>query len=177
MGSIPILFNLIINMLNINSILKVKDNSGLKYIKVIKILGNSFRKNIKLGDILITSIFLKKKIKKKGKTIKKMFKSKINPVVLLTTKKTFFRKDNSKIRYDKTTVVFFGIKIRKIDVKDKRRKFKLKINVPVLNEFLYKGVERNLEEQKKLLLDNKTLVVREYKQGALQLVYYSKNKL
>ncbi len=164
-------------MLNINSILKVKDNSGLKYIKVIKILGNSFRKNIKLGDILITSIFLKKKIKKKGKTIKKMFKSKINPVVLLTTKKTFFRKDNSKIRYDKTTVVFFGIKIRKIDVKDKRRKFKLKINVPVLNEFLYKGVERNLEEQKKLLLDNKTLVVREYKQGALQLVYYSKNKL
>lgn len=164
-------------MLNSNSILLVKDNSGLKYVRTIKILGGSLKKNIRIGDILITSIFLKKKIKIKKKNIKKILTSNINSVVLVTTKKIFFRKDNSKVKFDKTSVILFNLKIRKLDVKDKRRKIKVKIDVPIIKEFLYKGSERNLDHQKQNILVNKTTKIKEYKQGALQLVYYTKNRI
>ena len=62
-------------MIKVNSFLKVADNSGVKVVKCIKILGGYKKKTAKIGDIIIVTVkeirdkTLKKRIKLQRKDI------------------------------------------------------------------------------------------------------------
>ena len=43
------------------AIFKVADNSGFKFLKMFKVLGGSYRKTCKIGDVIVTSAQMKKK--------------------------------------------------------------------------------------------------------------------
>lgn len=136
-------------MINTLTILSVKDNSSLKYIKVIKILGNtSFKATATLGDLVISSIYERKKINIKEK--KKAIKNVINKMLIISIKKPFLRKDGSFILYDKSCCIFFNNDIKSMDIKDKRQKINLKIFVPILKEFNSKGYKQVLYSAKKI---------------------------
>ena len=58
-------------MIQVQTILKVADNSGAKTVKCIKILGGFKRKYAKLGDIIVVSIQSLRDTNKKHSKIKK----------------------------------------------------------------------------------------------------------
>jgi large subunit ribosomal protein L14 len=88
-------------MLFIESKIKVADNSGAKNIKIIKALGSSEKKKIRLNDIVIVivrNLILNKKVQKK----------KIYYGLILSTKYKNFRKDGSFIRFDRNRIILFS---------------------------------------------------------------------
>jgi large subunit ribosomal protein L14 len=54
-------------MVTLGTYLHVADNSGVRLVSCVKILGNTYKKNAKLGDLLIVSI---KRVKKSVPFIK-----------------------------------------------------------------------------------------------------------
>lgn len=58
-------------MIQQQTILKVADNSGAKYVKCIKVLGGFKRKTAFLGDLIIVSI---QQLRNKSKTTSKVLK-------------------------------------------------------------------------------------------------------
>lgn len=127
-------------MIYTNSLIYIKDNSGIKYVKTIKLLSNS--KNIKIGDVIVTSIYERKKIDIKIK--KKMFKQNINKALIITTRKSFKKKDGSFVKYDQTTGVMFNSEIKNLDIKDKKKKIKFKVFAPIIKELKYKNCNQIL---------------------------------
>lgn len=120
-------------MIYLQSILTVKDNSGLKYVKVIKLLGNSsFKKQVNIGDLVITSIYERKKTDLKEK--KKIIKKTINKALVVSTKKPFERKDGVFVKYDKSSCIMFNSEIKDLDIYDKKKKVNLKLFVPIIKE-------------------------------------------
>ena len=58
-------------MIQQQTILKVSDNTGVKKVKCLKILGGLKRKRINLGDIIAVSVITKRSFKKNTLKIKK----------------------------------------------------------------------------------------------------------
>lgn len=136
-------------MIYIKSILPIKDNSGLKSIKVIKLLGNnSFKKQLTIGDLIVTSIYERKKLNLREK--KKIIKTKINKALIVSTKQPFFRKDGTIVKYDKSSCILFNSEIQGLDIFDKRKKVNLKVFVPIIKEFSTKGYKQILYYAKKI---------------------------
>lgn len=81
--------------------LKVADNTGVKEIACIKVLGGSKRRYARLGDIIIASV----KIALPNSEIKK--KSVVRAVVVRTRKEQK-RKDGSTIRFDDNAAVLIN---------------------------------------------------------------------
>ena len=77
-------------MIQPQTILTVKDNSGAKLVKCIKILGGFKRKFAKIGDIIIISI---QKLKNKSKTITKIKKGEMYRALIIKTKRQIKKKD------------------------------------------------------------------------------------
>lgn len=120
-------------MIYLKSILTVKDNSGLKYVKVIKLLGNSsFKKQVNIGDLVVTSIYERKKVDLKEK--KKLIKKTINKALIVSTKQPFARKDGVFVKYDKSSCIMFNSDIKDLDIHDKKKKVNLKLFVPIIKE-------------------------------------------
>lgn len=120
-------------MIYLKSILAVKDNSGLKYVKVIKLLGNSsFKKQVNIGDLIVTSIYERKKIDLREK--KKIIKKTINKALIVSTKKPFQRKDGVFVKYDKSSCIIFNSDVKELDIHDKKKKVNLKLFVPIIKE-------------------------------------------
>ena len=77
---------MILNETNLN----IVDNSGVKIIKCIKVLGGSKRKAAKIGEIIIGAI-------QKRDYTKTLIKSKIYPTVILATRKKYKRKSIEEV--------------------------------------------------------------------------------
>lgn len=85
-------------MIQVESMLKVADNSGAKLIKCFKVLGGTRRRYAGLGDIVVASV---KSAEPRG-AVKKGDKVK---AVIVRQVKAYRRKDNSYIRFDENAAV------------------------------------------------------------------------
>lgn len=85
-------------MIQVESKLRVADNTGAKVVQCIKVLGGTRRRYASVGDIIVVAV--KQAIP--GGIAKK---SDISKAVIVRTKKEVGRKDGSYIRFDENAVV------------------------------------------------------------------------
>ena len=85
-------------MIQVESNLKVADNTGAKRIKCIKVLGGSWRKYANIGDIIVASV----KDATPGGVVKK---GDVVKCVIVRTKRGVRRNDGSYIRFDENAAV------------------------------------------------------------------------
>ena len=86
------------NMIQAGTNLKVADNSGAKFIRVIKVLGGSRRRYARIGDIVTVSV----KVAEPRKIVKK---KDVVKAVIVRQKKALRRADGSYIRFDENAAV------------------------------------------------------------------------
>lgn len=79
-------------MIQQQTILKVADNSGAKYVKCIKVLGGFKRKTAFLGDLIIVSV---QQLRNKSKTTSKVLKGDVYKALILRTKQKVKKKDGT----------------------------------------------------------------------------------
>jgi large subunit ribosomal protein L14 len=85
-------------MIQMQTRLKVADNTGAKEVMCIKVIGGSKRRYASLGDIIICSV----KTAIPGGNAKK---KEIIRAVVVRVKKDYLRKDGSTIKFDDNAVV------------------------------------------------------------------------
>ena len=85
------------------TILNVCDNSGVKWVQCIKVLGGKPRTFGKPGDIIVVSI-------KKTKSLSKIKKKDIYKAIIVRVKKKICREDGSSISFSKNSVVLLNAK-------------------------------------------------------------------
>ena len=85
-------------MIQMESYLKVADNTGAKEIHCIRVLGGSFRRDGSIGDIIVASV----KSATPGGTVKKGDEVK---AVIVRTKRGVRREDGSYVRFDENAAV------------------------------------------------------------------------
>ena len=85
-------------MVQPQTILKVADNSGAKRIMCIRILGGSFRRSGKIGDIIVASV----KTATPGGAVKK---GDVVKAVIVRTAKGVSRPDGSYVKFDDNAAV------------------------------------------------------------------------
>ena len=85
-------------MIQVESMLKVADNTGAKRVMCIKVLGGSKRKYANIGDVIVASV----KDATPGGVVKK---GEIIRCVIVRTKKGVKRPDGSHIRFDENAAV------------------------------------------------------------------------
>lgn len=72
-------------MIQQQTVLKVSDNSGAKYVKCIKVLGGFKRKFAYIGDVIVVSVI---KLRNKSKFNSKVKKGEVYKALVLKTKKS-----------------------------------------------------------------------------------------
>ncbi len=85
-------------MIQVQSRLKVADNTGAKEIMCIKVLGGSWRKYANIGDIIVASV----KNATPGGVVKK---GDVVKCVIVRTKRGVRRQDGSYIKFDENAAV------------------------------------------------------------------------
>lgn len=85
-------------MIQTQTMLNVADNSGVKKVLCIKVLGGSRKRYAYIGDIVICSV-------KEVIAMSKIIKGSIVKAVVVRTRKATRRKDGSYIRFDDNSVV------------------------------------------------------------------------
>jgi len=85
-------------MIQVQSTLKVADNTGAKKIMCIKVLGGSWRKYANIGDVIVASV----KDATPGGVVKK---GDIVKCVVVRSKRGVRRADGSYIRFDENAAV------------------------------------------------------------------------
>jgi large subunit ribosomal protein L14 len=85
-------------MIQVQSKLKVADNTGAKEIMCIKVLGGSWRKYANIGDVIVASV----KNATPGGVVKK---GDVVKCVIVRTRKGVRRADGSYIRFDENAAV------------------------------------------------------------------------
>ena len=85
-------------MVQMQTRLKVADNTGAKEVMCIKVIGGSKRRYASLGDIIICSV----KVAMPGGNAKK---KEVIRAVIVRIKKDYMRKDGSTIKFDDNAVV------------------------------------------------------------------------
>jgi len=85
-------------MIQVESRLKVADNSGAREVLCIKVLGGTRRRYARIGDIIVVSV--KEAIP--GGTVKK---SDVRRAVVVRTRKELNRSDGSSVRFDDNAAV------------------------------------------------------------------------
>ena len=85
-------------MIQVQTMLKVADNTGAKEIMCIKVLGGSWRKYANIGDIIVASV----KNATPGGVVKK---GEVVKCVIVRTRKGVRRPDGSYIRFDENAAV------------------------------------------------------------------------
>jgi len=90
-------------MIQPRTILKVIDNSGAKTVRCFRVLGGSYKKYARIGDIIVASVQVAEPRKevKKGDVVK---------ALVVWQKKPYRRKDGSYIRFDENAVVLINEK-------------------------------------------------------------------
>ncbi|PIE53540.1 50S ribosomal protein L14 [Candidatus Fermentibacteria bacterium] len=85
-------------MIQVESRLKVADNSGAREVLCIKVLGGTRRRYARIGDIIVVTV--KEAIP--GGTVKK---SDVRRAVVVRTRKELNRPDGSSVRFDDNAAV------------------------------------------------------------------------
>jgi large subunit ribosomal protein L14 len=85
-------------MIQMQTNLDVADNSGARRLKVIRVLGGSYRRYASIGDIVVASVkeAIPGGVVKEGEVVK---------AVIVRTKKEVRRADGSAIRFDSNAAV------------------------------------------------------------------------
>ena len=85
-------------MIQMQTRMKVADNSGAKEVMCIKVLGGSKRRTASVGDIIVVSV-------KSALPTSKVKKGEVAKAVIVRTKKEIRRADGSYIRFDDNAAV------------------------------------------------------------------------
>ena len=85
-------------MIQMESYLKVADNTGAKEIHCIRVLGGSKRKYGNIGDVIVASV----RKAAPGGTVKK---GDVVKAVIVRTKRGFRREDGTYVRFDENAAV------------------------------------------------------------------------
>ncbi|MFH1413093.1 MAG: 50S ribosomal protein L14 [bacterium] len=92
-------------MIQVETMLKVADNSGAKKVKCIKVLGGNKKRYARVGDVIIITV----KQAVPHATVKK---SDVLPAVVVRTKKEIARKDGTYVRFDENACVIIDKKTK-----------------------------------------------------------------
>ncbi len=85
-------------MIQVETRLKVADNSGAKEVQCIKVLGGSKRKYARVGDVIVVAV-------KDAIPSSNIKKGSVQKAVVVRTAKEFGRKDGSFIRFSDNAAV------------------------------------------------------------------------
>ncbi len=85
-------------MIQMQTRMRVADNSGAKEVQCIKVIGGSKRRTASVGDIVVVSI-------KSALPTSKVKKGEVAKAVIVRTKKQIRRADGSYIRFDDNAAV------------------------------------------------------------------------
>ena len=85
-------------MIQVQTELKVADNTGARIVECIKVLGGSKRRYASVGDIIVVSV---KEVIPNGK----VKKGSVHKAVVVRTKKAIHRNDGSKVKFDNNAAV------------------------------------------------------------------------
>ena len=85
-------------MIQMESYLKVADNTGAKEIKCIRVLGGSKRRYANIGDVIVASV----RKAAPGGTVKK---GDVVKAVIVRTKRGIRREDGTYVRFDENAAV------------------------------------------------------------------------
>lgn len=88
-------------MIQLQTMLKVADNTGAKSVQCIKVLGGTRRRYARIGDIVVVAV---KEATPKGVVKKKA----VERAVVVRSRKEVRRKDGSYIRFDENAVVIIN---------------------------------------------------------------------
>ncbi len=88
-------------MLQMQTILKVADNSGAKKLYCVKVLGGSKRKFAGIGDVIVVSV-------KEAIPASKVKKGDVHRAVIVRTVKEIKRPDGSLIKFDDNAAVLIN---------------------------------------------------------------------
>lgn len=88
-------------MIQMQTRMKVADNSGAKEVQCIKVLGGSKRRTASIGDIVVVSI-------KSALPTSKIKKGEVAKAVIVRTIRTVKRTDGSYIRFDDNAAVLIN---------------------------------------------------------------------
>lgn len=91
-------------MIQMQTILKVADNSGARKVRCIKVLGGSKRKYATIGDIIVVSV-------QSASPTSKIKKGTVERAVIVRTHKEIRRKDGSYIRFQDNACVMIDEKL------------------------------------------------------------------
>ena len=98
-------------MIQVQTMLDVADNSGVKKVQCIKILGGSKRRYASVGDIIVVAVKdSQPSYGIKDSTGKKVHGKAVLRAVVVRTKKPVRRKDGSYIRFDNNAVAIIDAK-------------------------------------------------------------------
>jgi large subunit ribosomal protein L14 len=85
-------------MIQVRSVLKVTDNSGVKEVRVANVLGRPGAKGGRIGDIIVGSV-------RKRLPTSEIDKGEVVRGVIVRTRKAYRREDGSTIRFDDNAIV------------------------------------------------------------------------
>ncbi len=85
-------------MIQMQTRMRVADNSGAKEVQCIKVIGGSKRRTASVGDIIVVSV-------KSALPTSKVKKGEVAKAVIVRTKKQIRRPDGSYIRFDDNAAV------------------------------------------------------------------------
>ena len=88
-------------MIQMQTKLKVADNSGAKTLFCIKVLGGSKRKYASVGDVIVVSV-------REALPASKVKKGEVHRAVVVRTRKEFRRNDGSYIKFDVNSAVLIN---------------------------------------------------------------------
>jgi len=88
-------------MIQLQTKLKVSDNSGAKIVKCIKTLGGFKKKSNTLGDIVLVSVL---QLRNKAKITSKVRKGELYKAVLIRSKKKSQKFDGSTCKFNENSV-------------------------------------------------------------------------
>ena len=88
-------------MIQMQTRMRVADNSGAKEVQCIKVIGGSKRRTASVGDIVVVSV-------KSALPTSKVKKGEVAKAVIVRTKKQIRRPDGSYIRFDDNACVLLS---------------------------------------------------------------------
>ncbi|MFA5518514.1 MAG: 50S ribosomal protein L14 [Spirochaetota bacterium] len=98
-------------MIQVETMLEVADNSGVKKVQCIKVLGGTKRRYATVGDIIVVAVKdSQPSYGLKDLTGKKVHTKAVLRAVVVRTKKSVRRKDGSYIKFDDNAVAIIDAK-------------------------------------------------------------------
>ena len=98
-------------MIQMQSMLKVADNSGAKMVRCINVLGPSNRRTGEIGDIVVGSV-------RKRLPTSDIEKGEIVRGVIVRTRSAYRRKDGTYVRFDDNAIVLLNASNEPIGTRD-----------------------------------------------------------